>query len=317
MDSKRIVKIEKYRHRVDSDMDPVSIQAAITDYCFNRCSMCNHHKRNRTYLPFKDWIDFLKERKNLESVCYAGGDMMTYPYHLNDLMNFHLDHDIAFSFITCGFIPHHVSMFLLRKARWIRCSLDTIDEELYQKQRGGISVNSVIKSIKEAIEYGINIELTITVTDITANRISDLLDFAVENRLDADIHPAYGTTFKKLKVENQIKTWVEIFSDNGLTLAPYKHGNYKFTACKAPYYQIYIDSLGDIYPCCTIGGDTESKPRAESLGNISDWEDHLSKRKKFTKNMGNKPDDCKFCIDRFGQINSLMDIKLPHDKNFF
>lgn len=318
MDIKRISKIERYRNRINPFMDPVSIQAAITDFCFNSCSMCKHHLRgNKRRLDIGLWLNFLDERRMLESVCYAGGDMMTYPSEeLNLLMDFHKKKDIAFSYITCGYVKEEIDLLLLREARWIRCSLDTIDEELYREQRGGIKLYKVIDSINNMIEHGVNVELTITVSEITAPGIDNLLNYAINKKLSGDIHPVYGKTFEDLGIKRKISKWVKRFKNEKLTLAPYRHGEYKFTTCKVPYYQIYVDSFGDIYPCCTIGGDTEEMPREEPLGNIFSWNDFLKRRKEFSDS-SNLYSDCRYCIDRFGQINKVAEIVLPHEKNFF
>ena len=75
MEAKRAVKIMSYLDRVQLGSSPVSIQAGITDFCFNKCHMCSHHLReNKTQLDATEWIDFLSNRSFVESVCYSGGE---------------------------------------------------------------------------------------------------------------------------------------------------------------------------------------------------------------------------------------------------
>jgi len=312
MNKIREYKILRYIKRVNTDADPVSIQAAITDYCFNKCHMCDHHLRsNKIFIPAEQWINFLKARTEIESVCYAGGDMMTHP-KVNSIMKYHIASKKSFSFITCGYIPPSVSLNLLKKARWIRVSLDSINSEIYTDCRGGIQLSKILHSIDKAVAVGVNVELTITVSEKTKKDLPNLLKYAMLNGFDADIHPVYGSSFKELQIEELIELWVDYFYSKGLILAPYYHGNIKFKKCNASYYQIYIDSLGNIYPCCTMGGDTELAARMKPLGNISNWNNFLKKRKIFS-NSNMLPKECNYCIDRFGEINQIVD-KMNCDK---
>jgi len=308
---KRQNKILRYANRVGKNSDPVSIQASITDYCFNKCAMCNHHKRARKkILNCEDWINFLNSHPKIESVCYAGGDPFTNPY-INKIMEHHKESGQAFGFICCGFIPDKVDMDLLEMARWVRVSLDSINPDAYACQRGGLPLDLVLSSINSMIEASVNVELTITVTDINCGDIKELIDYAAENGLCGDIHPAYGTTFAKLGV-SWIKQYCEDIKEN-VILSPYSHGDFYFQDCYAPYYQLYIDANGDIYPCCTAGGDTEKAPRMHPIGSIYDWDTFLKNRKKFT---GDQP-FCQFCLDRFGMINKTIEDNSPFIKSFF
>lgn len=317
MNKIREYKILRYINRVKTNKDPVSIQAAITDFCFNKCHMCNHHlRKNKTFIPSEQWINFLKKRSKIESICYAGGDMMTYP-EINSIMEYHIASKKSFSFIICGYIPHKVSLNLLKKARWIRISLDAINSKIYAECRGGINISKILKSIDKAISTEVNVELTITVSEKSKKDLPNLLKYAVDNGLDADIHPVYGNNFEKLQITEFIESWVDFFNSMGLTLAPYYHGNIKFKKCNASYYQIYIDSIGNIYPCCTMGGDTEIKSRIKPLGNISNWDHFLKKREMFS-NSNALPTDCNYCIDRFGEINQIVDkIECEKYNSFF
>lgn len=55
MDKTRFQKIARYKNWVDSDTDPVSIQAAILDACFNKCPMCDHPSREQHIISADHW----------------------------------------------------------------------------------------------------------------------------------------------------------------------------------------------------------------------------------------------------------------------
>ena len=80
--------------------------------------MCDHHlRKDKAISDIDSWLYFLIDRSKLESVCYAGGDPFTIK-RMNEVMDFHIKNDIAFGFITCGFLPDWIDLKLLKKARW-------------------------------------------------------------------------------------------------------------------------------------------------------------------------------------------------------
>src|SRR4030065_170754 len=118
---------------------PPSLQIGITDHCFNKCIMCGHWQRpNKSVLAWHDLMPFLAQAKGkgLESVCYSGGDPFTY-YAINDVMEWHMNNDIKFGFITGGYVPSSIDMSLLKCAQWVRVSLDAIGCDAYANIRGG------------------------------------------------------------------------------------------------------------------------------------------------------------------------------------
>src|SRR4030067_1172532 len=148
---------------------PPSLQIGITDHCFNKCIMCGHWQRpNKSVLAWHDLMSFLAQAKGngLESVCYSGGDPFTY-YAINDVMEWHMNNDIKFGFITGGYVPSSIDMSLLKCAQWVRVSLDAIGCDAYANIRGGVLFSEVDNSIKSMIRYGVNVELGITITDIS------------------------------------------------------------------------------------------------------------------------------------------------------
>ncbi len=318
MDDKRAIKIMNYIGRVRSNKDPVSIQAGITDFCLNACHMCGHHLRdNKANIDADEWINFLKKRCGIESVCYSGGDPILHPA-FNKIMDYHCKTGKAFGMITAGFIPSTIDLSLLKKARWVRVSLDSVVDSDYKNCRGGISVDKIINSIINAKNYGINIELTITVSEYSSNNIGELFKFAIANKMNSDIHPVYGSTFKELGIAEEVYNAKNDFDSAGLVFAPYLYGDSNFKKCYAPYYQLFIDAFGDIYPCCTLAGDTKKAPEIPSLGNISSWQHFLTNRHSFVKNF-KKERDCRTCVARFYEMNEVVEqsLEINSRDNFF
>ncbi len=304
MDKARFQKIARYENRVGSNIDPVSLQAAILDACFNKCPMCDHPSREQHTIRADRWIKFLKDHPEIESVCYSGGDTMAHP-ELNDIIGAHITLNKAFGFITAGYVPPKIDLELLAKARWVRVSLDTIDPDVYAKVRGGIPLARVLESLERMREANVNVEMTLTVGLDSVKTFERTLYYLWANEYNCDAHPQYGMTFDDLGIsENLLYKWQNDFEDKRLTFAPFEHGGSENYMCSAVYYQSFIDSKGDIYPCCIMAGDTSDKPVMVPLGNIDDWERYLSNRRLFSiQSPQARPAECCSCPERFALIN--------------
>jgi len=263
---------------------PPSLQIGITDHCFNKCIMCGHWQRpNKSVLAWHDLMPFLAQAKGkgLESVCYSGGDPFTY-YAINDVMEWHMNNDIKFGFITGGYVPSSIDMSLLKCAQWVRVSLDAIGCDAYANIRGGVLFSEVDNSIKSMIRYGVNVELGITITDISDLR--SIFEYAIDNNVKA-------VSAKPIRGPKSIGTMLNIDDDllmayrGKFDAAGIEHNlqsNYDvhqiITHCYACQYQWFIAANGSVYPCCLVAGDTEQGDNLPPLGTIWDkgiWEKAL------------------------------------------
>lgn len=302
---------------------PPSLQIGLTDYCFNRCIMCGHWKRkNKSRLDLARLIESLEYGKDcgLESVCYSGGDPFMYGEELNALMQWHIENDVKFGFITAGYVSGDIDLELLSEAEWVRCSLDAVDPDIYKLSRGGISCGKVIESIKMMIANDVNVCLGITIHRGNEANIRDIFDFAISLNIHevrawivrnadglepedkAQLAPmlnVYKHLFKMAGVDNNI----------GETLSILEFGQEQlpFERCYACLFQLFIDANGDVYPCCIIAGDTEDSSNHSPFGNIyrdswhviKSWIDNFSK---FSSSQ--LPAICrKNCILRLSTIN--------------
>lgn len=311
IESEKINKILNYKDRIGSNLDPVCVQAAITDYCFNTCLNCDHHlRKNKKKISGVDWIDFLSNHKLIESVAYLGGDIMTHP-DLNEIMEYHVDNNTAFGIVSCGYIPNKTNLHLLSNARWFRVSLDTLNSSLYKKIRGGVELSEILNSIDIAIKEKVNVGLEITVSKYNDRYLRDIFNYAMNKRLAVEVHPCFESIFSPI-AEEVIGEYKDRFKEAGLEFSFFCYSNFKFKKCIAPYYQIYIDTDGDIYPCCASSGDLYTKKNELIMGNISDWNSFLENRS--NHKMIYKA--CRFCCDNTTRINYVVE-NYQKKKNFF
>lgn len=311
IDPAKISKILQYSDRVGTTMDPVCIQAAITDHCFNKCLNCDHHLRDeKKIITGWDWIKFLERHPGIESVAYLGGDIMTHP-DLNKIMEYHVRSKTAFGIVSCGYIRPTVDLHLLANVRWYRVSLDTVDPIVYEKCRGGISLQKILGSIDIALSAGIKVGLEITVSKHNKDLIGEVFEYAFEKFIPVEVHPCFGEEFDETTTRI-IENYIYKFKANNLEFSFFCYSNFQFTKCVAPYYQIYIDTDGDIYPCCASSGDLQVDKMKTIMGNISDWEGFLKNRS--THKMKYKA--CANCCDNTTRINYVNENYDPV-KNFF
>lgn len=311
---KRFAKIIKNIHALDGKSAPISIQAAINDNCFSDCIMCSHPQKPKKFsVSGEEWCEFLKECKKLglESVCYSGGDPFAHK-DLNMIMSMHTELKIKFGFITTGYVPRSINWDLLKFASWIRVSLDAINPESYAKVRGLIPVGKVLSCVDRMIDEGIEVGLCPTVHHYNRNDIFDVLDYAIEKGLYVGVKTAYPGTIDLSGVDwDRIRGYGKLFDDAGLELRVYDGKSYEsFNRCSAVFYQLFIDSKGDVYPCCTLGGDVDLTPSGNSLCNISDGILKIIGARNEFSGLGSKdrPNGCKVCIGRLTEINHICEI---------
>lgn len=292
---------------------PISLQVALTDACFNRCIMCDHPSRPQYRMELSRWVDTLGgfAAMGVESVCYSGGDPMAYP-QFNAVMEEHIRLGVEFGMTITGYVPRTISMWLLSHAKWVRCSLDAITPEVYEKVRGKTPVHKVLESIQDMLNAEVKVGLGITLHADNIYDLPNVLAWAKAHDItDIETHhivPDSGV--RAIRVPEKWERKIE----------PFQH-------CHAVLYQLYIDAQGEVYPCCITAGDAQAAPQAYSLGNIflggwsfqNNWDENIWPAVVTYSKLNYKelPDICRSCcIQRLSQINSIVD-QIDSSKSFF
>lgn len=317
MKEERIAKIAFYAERARSNHFPISIQASLTDACFNKCVMCDHHlRKNKTEISIHKWISFLSEAKQrgVESVCYSGGDPLAYE-HINRVMEEHIKLNIEFGFLTTGYLPPSIDISLLKHAKWVRCSLDAITPELYKRIRGGVSLEKVLASIGAMLRAGVTVGISATVQNENADEIIGIMEYA---RI-IGIKQFWAKCVYDGTAENEAIDWKKIRRYGEELFEDFRthDGEYhKFEKCAAVLYQMFVDAKGDVYPCCIMAGDTEIGSNMKPMYNISEYMSY-EKNLVFSKLATElRPAECSKCQGRFTEINYVHEM-LNKEKAFF
>lgn len=304
---------------------PVSLHVEITDRCFNQCPMCGHWKRDtKADLELDRFRDYVVYGKNngLESVCLSGGDPLALE-NINTVMRF-LSGFVAFGVVTAGYVPDHVSMDLLRKAQWVRVSLDAIEEETYNKVRGGVIYAFEVKnSIEKMLKAGVNVELGVTVHKLNVDEIVSIFAYAKRVGIKKiSARTVYSHSSGLALNQGELRTAASACRNYGVRFT------HSFTPkpakrCWASNYQHFIRANGDVYPCCILAGDTESAPKFDvKFGNIdySRYDIIQSAAMKFAANFPKLLEVKEMCnaecIQRLNYINTIVERTIG-ERNFF
>lgn len=301
----RTAKIARYWPIVANgrNNDPISIQVALTDSCFNRCIGCGHPSRQQKSMTADQWLNFLAQRTGVESVCYSGGDPMAFR-DFNKVMQHHVDRRLAFGATITGYVPPYINVHLLAQAAWVRVSLDAVTPEVYEKVRGHTPVFKVLDGIDRMMAAGVKVGLGITLHPDNEDELPNVLRYAADKGItDIDTRYAYP---------NSNPRWPDATLE--------QRAVQPFTNCHAALYQLYIDSDGSVYPCCITAGDTRAGPTAHALGNIftDSWDEVWSAVVAYTRlDIAELPEICRTCcVKRLSEINHVCG-KLSLTPSFF
>jgi len=302
---RRTAKIARYWPIVANGAlgQPISIQVALTDSCFNRCIGCGHPLRVQRKMTAAQWLTFITGLDRVESVCYSGGDPMAFR-EFNAVMHWHLDAKVAYGMTITGYVPPYIDMDLMRQAAWVRVSLDAVTPEVYEKVRGATPVYKVLESIDAMLAAGVNVSLGVTLHPDNEDEYANVQAYATAKGI-TDVEARYA-------YPNSNPRWPDATLE--------QRGVLPFNNCHAALYQLYIDSDGSVYPCCITAGDTRDGPTAYSLGNIftQPWPEIWQTVCEYSKlDIRLLPDVCRTCcVQRLSEINHVCGT-MPQGQSFF
>lgn len=331
----RVVKLA--RHHC-SGMLP-SLHLSVTDHCFNQCPMCGHWKRKELHDAMLDplirFLQLAKDHLKLETVGLTGGDPMAHPY-LVYLLQWLVLNDVRFGIVTAGYVPEDKSLSQLQQAKWVRISLDAVDEKIYSKTRGGkITFKMVENSIIKMMTAGVNVQFGITINEINSLHLPAILEKILEWKRDyknisevmvrAVCHHSERLKASQLPSLASINLLARDLTISGVScdieltreeLLPISH-------CYATAYQLYPAADGFVYPCCMTAADSEVAPHCKPLFHISEiYEEslqHMAEARELWSSLPyeNLPAICaKDCPTRLNVLNVCHPI-LAGCKNFY
>ena len=295
----------------------------VTYKCNSRCEFCNFW-RDKTLQNITD-AKFKNVKKNLDDLKKMGVHFIDFTGG-EPLLNKDLAQMLAYAKKLGFFVKLSTNGYLYpEKAEELRdlpsriyFSFDTTSREEYKKIRGLDGYNKLIKSLEIAKDFGQDICLIYTVTDENIKNISDIVNFAKNNKIVVYIHPCFSYFDNKSLGEKNIDVikkyfWYPYVRISLPQLDFHKKGGNKSSK---PSCKVGVSTI-DIGPdnCLTVPCLHKHKKRISidnglfSLYKSKDWADLF-------KNAG-KYDFCNNCtIDcYFGMTYSDRILRYPIKQN--
>ncbi|GEM_PF-7108018 len=272
---------------------PISLHLLVTDYCVNKCNMCDHWKTEHKNSLSLDTIKKIWTEMNYhdgESICLTGGDPILHP-NFEEILDLHREFDLG---IVCtGNFKKDFNYEKLRTLRWIRFSIDSLNPARYTFIRGLDNLyNTIIPNLKKAQKYNKEVGINFTIQHGNVSEVKDIIKFAVENGIyRLMVYPMHGNTdlcidrfdtfeiIKQLEEMMAMNYWKMIPENNIAFLhetlkAAYdntidvKKAAFDYTKYPCIVHKIHmaIGSDGKVFPCEMIADDTDA------YGSRSFWE---------------------------------------------
>lgn len=235
----------------------------------------------------------------IQDVVFTGGEV-------GQKRNFYEILDSAFSFgLNCKIITNGNAIFNKKKAKFVadRCSkitvsLDSIDEEKNDKNRGVGCYKVAKQAIQNLIDIGYsNININQTITSWNKYDISDMISFADQHNIQVNIgsfcEMGRGKNSKDtLTISERVEIEILSIQTKGSRITPFSYNLH----CGQGISEFSINPIGNVYSCKLL--DTSDfllgNIRSESLNSILDKRVNSLPTKKFMVSSFEKCSDCSF-----------------------
>lgn len=128
-----------YNWKKGADVFPITIEVHLTERCNNRCFYCNYPKTPKD-IGLDDFKIVIKKLSQIKtrSVILSGGGEPTLHQDISDAIKTIAKSEMDSAIITNLLVrDEHLYKTIIKHCTWCRISLDSSNEGLYKKIRGG------------------------------------------------------------------------------------------------------------------------------------------------------------------------------------
>lgn len=263
---------------------PISLHILVTDFCVNKCNMCDHWRTDNKKVMSLETLEKIwneMNENNGESICLTGGDPVRHP-QFNDILK--IPRKFELGFVNTGNYQKDFDWELLHGIKWIRYSIDSLDDSRYKTIRARNNLwSEIIPNIRKSKAYVKEIGINFTIQNINAHEVKDIIKFTVtEGLYRLILYPMHGDLVLGLSKaqEKQLlqdlidtqKLWNQIPENNCQFLidtlsqsvddeeksARELAFNLEKHPCMINKIHLSIGSDGNVFPCEAIADDTSA-----------------------------------------------------------
>lgn len=318
-----------YEYLKTGDTFPIIAEINLTDVCNLKCNycFCDHralHKLNPDVV-----LDFIKDFKTFggKAITFSGGGEPTLYREFIEIVDFAECQDLELGLITNGAFKYNSDLHeaIGNCFKWVRISLDTVNDKLYKKIKGKDYLNRVLANIemirKFKCKLGINCNV---ISDMTVDDVKNLIDLLIDKVDYIQFRPVLPRFIHEEKIELNENVWdylnkrrndkIVLSYDKYVDLINGKI-SHPFTSCEGHFFSPILDSNGDVKVCMYHPNNkkfTFGNLYKNSLEDI--WNsDNRKKVIEYVRNFKYEG-NCQMCC-KLTEINKFVDyLKYPDEK---
>jgi len=316
-------RIHEYLTR--GDTTPVEMEVNLTNRCNMNCKWCiSSNFRNRESLSAKAFKSFCHSFKVMsgKALVFSGGGEPTCHSNFGEFTDIAIREELELGLMTNGTYNFNYNKVIGNYFKWVRFSIDTLDETQYKKWKGVNTLSKALDNLFALKDYptkvGVNCNIGPEHTIEGVKRFQDLLYFADY----IQFRPVLPRYYMKEKIQINKPVWdylakcespvISLSNDKREDLEEQNH--FPFRSCEGHFFVPVLNANGDVCVCMYHPNDKRfvfGNIYKNSFGEI--WKSEQRKRViEFVRGLDYKR-FCQRCC-KLTEINKFIDfIKHPEE----
>lgn len=313
------------------DTKPIFMEVGLTNKCNMSCIWCitenGRDNKNGEEINLDVLKKYLFEFKAFggKAITFCGQGEPTYYPYFKEATLYAREIGLELGLMTNGIYPLSLNEIIGNNFKWVRFSLDTLDETKYKSWKGVNGVKTVKRNSLDLGKYPIKVGINCNVgMEYTVEEAKNLMKWCIENDeiTYLQFRPILPRYYKNESPELNAEVWDYLHKNNNekINLSDDKmydilsENSFSFRSCEGHFFEPIIDASGNV-KVCTYHPDKKEL----SFGNVyeSSFQEIWSSEKRknaidFVRKMNYK-NECQVCC-KCAELNKLIDfIKHPEE----
>lgn len=314
---------------------PLFMEVNPTNECNLSCKWCiSENARGKEEIEIGALERYFNDFYEIggKAITFSGGGEPTIYKHFKRAVMSAKEAGLELGLMTDGIYPKRYTLLIGENFQWIRFSIDTLDEENYQKWKGAKGVKVARRNAEALQEYSVKVGINSNIcSEFSVEEAKNLIEWLDKSLGFAylQFRPILPRYFKHETPQLNESVWeyLESQKDNPrINLSNDKRHDiennqaFSFESCEGHFFEPILDATGEVKICIYYPGDDRF-----TFGNIYDksfkeiWESNQRKKTiEFVRSLDYK-NHCQMCC-KLTEPNKLIDfLKHPEriiDVNF-